>query len=223
MCPLGQYSVAGAMCTLCPVGRYGGAAGMFAGACQLYSSSQKSCASCERACCRRCISRFGACCALGLTSPNCSGSCSPVPGRFCGYGAPVSLGPLCPIGQYSDGTGPSAWCQPCAPGRFGNSTFGLNWNSNCAGPCTPTAGTYCPAGATSPTPVQCPAGRYSISGSLGACTVCPVGQYGAAPGLAASSCSGPCVAAVGSWCGLGETTVGGSQCTSGNSACFGGH
>ncbi len=81
----------------------------------------------------------------------------------------------CPIGTYGDAVGlTTAVCSDlCPSGRYG-SLAGLT-TSNCTGECTPLSGKYCPAGATTSAPLLCPAGRYSVLGSVGQCDPCPAG------------------------------------------------
>lgn len=87
---------------------------------------------------------------LMLTSPTCSGDCSP--GFYCPAG---SLNPIqCPIGYYCpDGI----MKEPCPAGSYGSST-GLR-DRECSGKCQP--GHYCPSGSESSNAHKCPKGVVS--------------------------------------------------------------
>ena len=64
------------------------------------------------------------------------------------FAAPQAACTMCPAGQYQNMTGQSS-CVNCPPNFFGSSQ-GSN-SSNCPGPCP--AGTYCPGGCSSATPL----------------------------------------------------------------------
>ena len=73
----------------------------------------------------------------------------------------------------------------------------------------------CPVGfgLSGGTCARCASGQYS--GGTAPCALCPVGRYGAAPGLGVG-CSGPCDAAPGNFCGAGSTTASpGTTCAAG--------
>ncbi len=78
---------------------------------------------------------------------------------------------VCRAGRYGRGVGLSeddSPCLACPAGRWSSRT-GV---TSCPGLCA--AGYFCPAGSSSATTAQCPAGRYSIPGSV-ACADCGVG------------------------------------------------
>ena len=122
-----------------------------------------------------------------LSLPYCTRrSRRPCPaGAYCPQGTGVATGIPCGPGQYS--LLGAAVCTPCDPGYFGSSSGATN--STCDGPCP--GGKYCPGGNTPITALLCPVGQYSLPAAA-ACTPCPSGVYGSAPGLATANCSGPC-------------------------------
>ncbi len=149
----------------------------------------------------------------------------PIPGQYCKASATVVSGTSCPQGKFNDGTAPSNACLPCPAGRYGSGS-GLT-TSLCSVVCTPVLGKYCAAGIVwFPTPdepsdivgdssgVSCPNGRYGSA--AGVCAACPVGKYGSGNGLLSPSCSGPCLAAAGYFCGEGMTQAAGAVCMQGS-------
>ncbi len=165
MCPRGSFGPGGyAPCTPCPPGRFGS------------TSLQASCKSCP-------AGRFGS--SSGTTTALCSGPCAA--GYSCPVGSANMTAYACPAGTYSP---PGAGvCTPCPAGRFGSIVGAANSSAGCAGSCE--AGYMCPAGSSSGTAVQCPAGTYSLDGAE-VCTPCPAGVYGELPGLTSPACSAPC-------------------------------
>ena len=180
LCPDGYVCTAGVV-TLCTPGHYSGP---------------------QRTSCRSCAGGYYGN-VSGLSSQYCSGPCP------AGYACPAgSATPTaCVPGQFSQAL--SAACMACPPGQYGSST-GLA-TSNCSGPCAGGyfgssggqtseqcggscfAGYACPAGSTSATEHQCPAGQYSLAGAA-ACSPCSLGTYGASVGMSTSGCSALCPA-----------------------------
>jgi hypothetical protein len=98
----------------------------------------------------------------------------------------------------------------CSPnGTFSTGTGGPAVTS-CSGTCTATGGTYCPAGATSGTPIGCTFGTYTFPGAA-VPVPCPAGSFGDAKLLASSACSGLCPIGKFSEAGAKKCT----NCTSG--------
>ena len=160
-CPAGRYSLAGAaVCTNCSTGLYGATATM-------------SNASCSGPCDS---GRHGS--SSGLTTSTCTGDCSA--GYACVAGSTNATAAACPAGRYSL-TGAGA-CTDCPGGTYSNAA-GTS-TATCTGNCT--AGFACPAGSTSPTAVQCTAGRYSSPGAA-VCSPCVPGTFASTVGQA-----GPC-------------------------------
>ena len=145
-------------------------------------------------------------CPGGTYNPvaNGSASCLPCPpGYKCGY--KTSTPAACSAGQYS--TGGAETCATCPRGRYG-STAAMS-NSSCTGSCKP--GYACPWGSTTPDPVQCPRGTYSV-GSQTVCTPCPAGKFGTED--TATSCPGVC-STPGQYCAPGSTSAAGAPCPPG--------
>ena len=91
---------------------------------------------------------------------------------------------VCATGQYS--VAGARLCSACPLGRYGNAT-GLT-TAQCSGACTVTAGGYCHDGATSPSGVSCPVGKFN-NGTTAmpfTCADCPQGRYGSTKGLQVS-------------------------------------
>ena len=186
VCPAGFYSSAGAaVCSPCPVGRYGSTLAASSAACDGPGAP----------------GRYGD--TAGATNDSCAGACpagyacvagtvnaTATPGPPGRYSTPGSDGCLqCPAGTYG-----ALWrlenasCSgPCNGGAYGNDT-GLTVPS-CSGSCA--AGYACPPGSTSPTAVVCPVGQYSLVGAA-QCVECVAGQYGSVQGLTIVGCSGLC-------------------------------
>jgi hypothetical protein len=204
-CAAGQYSdaIGRGTCLQCPGGRYGVVAGQAsaAAACNGTCAAGYACAPgsatptasvCPQgsfslegaAVCSLCpAGRYGA--SQALPAALCSGPCAA--GYVCAIGSTSDAALECPPGSFSlEG---EAVCSLCQAGRYGASQAVPS--AACTGACE--AGYACPAGSTNGTVELCSAGKYSTVGS-GACTACPTGVYGAAPGLTNASCSGPCLA-----------------------------
>ncbi len=170
MCPIGQYSLAGATaCTNCEVGRYG-------------QSRAIDTALCTSVCPP---GRYGS--SSGLNSSSCTGPCAA--GYYCISAATTMFQHTCAMGQYS--LAGSSSCTPCPPGRYGSVT--ALPNASCSGPCD--AGYY---GATSNLTNSacsgpCPLGTYSLAGSTN-CTLCPLGSFGDTTAQMTATCSGLCSA-----------------------------
>jgi hypothetical protein len=164
VCPAAYFSPpAASSCTLCPAGKYSVEAG---------ATTCKSCAP----------GLYGL---PGVSTPNCSGPCVIVGGRYCPEALATSVGPMCPSGQFA-AVGGGASCEACPAGSQCSST-GL--------------------GASTP----CQAGAYSIPGSA-SCTVCPAGAFGDSAGLTSSMCSGACASIPGRYCGAGSLVSSGIAC-----------
>ena len=110
-------------------------------------------------------------------------------------------GAACPPGSYSSG-GASA-CTLCPSGTYG-AEYGLT-SPACSGACN--AGSVCPDGSTSPSPIDCAEGYYCPAVAGGSQVRCPAGSYCPAGSSVPRLCS------VGRWSGEGAVTC---------SACFGG-
>ena len=75
----------------------------------------------------------------------------------------------------------------------------------------PPPGMYAP-GTGMPFCLSCPAGTYVAATE---CVPCPALTFGGSSGLSSASCSGPCVAAVGYYCGAGAVSPTGTICPQG--------
>jgi hypothetical protein len=155
----------GALAPLCPRGRFSATGQPVEGACPGLCDAGYSCGP-------GATKGLGAQCQPGRYSPVGVGVCAPCPaglysgiigsaactlpcsaGYACPEGSTNGTVLLCPAGQYSlVGQGV---CSPCPGGTYG-STAGLS-SSACSGVCP--AGSYCPAGITSPG-LLCPHGQY---------------------------------------------------------------
>jgi hypothetical protein len=158
-CPLGSYSASGATsCTTC-MDYYGQPA--------LYSDDigSSQCQLCP-------AGRFGSGSYQTYSTSACGGPCSAVPGRYCSAGTWIASGALCPAGRFSSASGLVLECSPCPAGRYGDGS--LSVSALCTGACVAVAGKFCGEGAVSPTPVQCPAGKYSLDSAA----VCRSGPCG---------------------------------------------
>ena len=179
-------------------------------------------------------------------------SCSPCNaayGKWCADGSPAPTGVPCPPGFSCDGglglptlcipgsyaAGGNYQCNVCPIGFYG-ATSGLT-TATCTGPCTPMGpGRYCPANSTTNSPFDCPAGSacpgdgasticglgYWSGNKSAACSPCPPGRWGGAPGLTSSKCSGNCTLGAGSYCNYASTgPMDGTPCP-GAFSCAGG-
>jgi hypothetical protein len=106
----------------------------------------------------------------GTNASSCSGLCQP--GTTSPPGSTICTS--CPVGYFANSSG-AGLCTPCPAGTYG-SVLGLN-TSSCTGMCTPTPGRYCPDAATSGSPLLCPEGRFSVTGSFTLCEPCVSGSY----------------------------------------------
>ena len=200
--PAGSYC-AGSGTALCPNGYYSGGErghvsvlGTFVPhACNVVLPCFCLLCAVNAAACTKCSAgRLGN--VTGLASSNCSGLCPAGQFSLAGSSACTS----CPLGRYGTSTGLStALCSGlCPPSTFGNTT-GLT-NASCSGACIAGPGTYCPAGATSSTPIPCPPGRYSATGGV-QCDGCPAG----------ANCSSASTTST-MLCAAGQYSVAGASC-----------
>jgi hypothetical protein len=157
LCPVGQYSLAGAgVCTNCSAGTYGSSTGLTTAGC----SGQ--CAA----------GRFGS--VSGLSSSSCEGAC--IAGYRCPLGSTNATAAVCPPGQYSL----SGWsmCSPCPVGLYGESP--ALPSSTCTAPCPPGRFGSIPGLSTSACSGPCDAGRFGSQPGVNAssCTAaCPAGYF----------------------------------------------
>ena len=184
-CPIGRYAdVAGASdCSACPAGRYGSTTGATSPYCSgrcvaavpgrycpagattstLLCPAGRYSSAADATTCEPCAAgRYGA---PGANSSDCTAGCDA--GTYSPPGSSVCT--ACPPGQYSlEGAGA---CVLCPAGVWASSQGSVS--SDCGGYCTPSPGRYCPEGATSPNPLPCPPGTYSVAGDYGQCrTAC---------------------------------------------------
>jgi hypothetical protein len=147
-----------------------------------------------------------------MSASACSGNCSA--GYACAAGSVNATASVCPPGTFS--LAGAGTCSDCAAGRFGNASGlgvaacsglcpggrygggpGLSLPS-CTAACE--AGYACAPGSVVPTALQCPQGRFSVSGAA-FCSECPAGTFSDALGLP-QACTRPCPP--GSFCVAGS-------------------
>jgi hypothetical protein len=165
LCPVGQYSLAGAgVCTNCSAGTYGNSTGLTTAGCsgqcaagRFGSVSGQSTSSCEGAC------TAGYACQLGSTNATAA-VCLPGQYSLSGW----SMCNQCPVGLYGDTPAlPSSTCTaPCPPGRFG-SIPGLSIPA-CSGPCDAGRFGSQPGANASSCTAACPAGYFCPPGTANA-------------------------------------------------------
>ncbi len=235
-CPVGSFSSGSGSgaCTPCPAGRYGASTGLTTSACSgpcvaspgsgcpASGSTSPTGVQCipgtyglggKGAVCTPCaIGQYGT--LAGAASQSCSGVCVAAPGWGCPAGGTRATGVQCVPGTYSPGG--SVDCEPCPAGKYSASAGAVAVGS--CQPCAATPGSPCSLGGTRPNGTPCAPGTFASSSV--ACRDCPAFTYGAAAGLATSSCSGACVAPEGYGCPAKLQAPGGTPCPPGRYSSF---